>query len=546
MPSVSRNDNTDKLRPIAIYARVSTEDQAERGTVQAQLDFLHSFVRLYGLDVAGEYVDDGWSGTLALAQRPQGRRLIDDARAGKFREILVYRLDRLGRTSRTLIDAHDLLDELGITIRSATEPFDTSTPIGRFVFQLLGSLAELDRSNILERMTLGRNRIVRQGRWASGPIPFGYDLDENSHLTLSTRLVESVGTTEAALLHSIFDRIAEGSTLQAEVQRLNTLGVPCVRRYNGGKVLTLTDHWEPSRLARMIHNPVYAGTHVFKSKVETIEQEVPPIVDHETWERANAQLTRNRNFSRKNAKHQYLLRGLIRCAGCGRMFIGVSQQQKQRNGAIFLHYRCGDSMQSYKLPSQRCRAKHVPAPWLEEIIWADCREHILNPGRALDNARRQMQERQEQRIDLAGERHAMEQQIAEKDAERERILTLYRRGRISVADVEKQIDALTTEATGLREMLGAIQVQEATAEALRDQFARAEALLTQLRERLEIVERTGDWATKRQIVELLVAGIRVTTTDMTERKRQAVVDIAYKFSPERDRHGVAVVSPTSS
>src|SRR5215207_4870767 len=156
---------TTTVLAAAIYARVSTEDQAERQTVQAQLDFLRKYCDLHQITIAGEYVDDGISGTVPLDQRPEGRRLLDDAEAGRFGVVLSYRLDRLGRSLTSLLAAHDALDRLGIAIRSATEPFDTSTPIGKFLFQLLGSLAELERETISERMVLGRDRAARAGKY---------------------------------------------------------------------------------------------------------------------------------------------------------------------------------------------------------------------------------------------------------------------------------------------------------------------------------------------------------------------------------------------
>src|SRR3954468_13412875 len=80
---------------VALYARVSTEDQAERATIQSQLDFLRRYVDLHSLPVAGEYIDDGISGTVPLADRPEGQPLLQDAEAGQVGVVLVYRVDRL-------------------------------------------------------------------------------------------------------------------------------------------------------------------------------------------------------------------------------------------------------------------------------------------------------------------------------------------------------------------------------------------------------------------------------------------------------------------
>src|SRR3954452_6744836 len=108
------------IQAVAICARVSTEDQAERATIQSQLDFLRRFVDLHEIPVAGEYVDDGISGTVPLDARPNGQRLLTDAEAGGFGAVLVYRIDRLGRSLRSLLDAHDALSSNGVAVRSAT------------------------------------------------------------------------------------------------------------------------------------------------------------------------------------------------------------------------------------------------------------------------------------------------------------------------------------------------------------------------------------------------------------------------------------------
>src|SRR5687768_16137029 len=82
---------------IALYLRVSSEEQRNRETIEIQSEFLEQYCRLYELEVAHIYEDDGLSGTIPLHERPGGRRLLEDARARKFDAVLVYKLDRLGR-----------------------------------------------------------------------------------------------------------------------------------------------------------------------------------------------------------------------------------------------------------------------------------------------------------------------------------------------------------------------------------------------------------------------------------------------------------------
>src|SRR5437773_2906040 len=125
----------------AIYLRVSTEEQRERQSIATQRDFAERYCTLHEIPVAGFYADDGVTGTLPLEQRPEGARLLEDARAKKFDAVLIYKLDRLGREPRLILNAVKELEDLGVEVKSMTEPFDTSTPSGRFLLTILSGAA---------------------------------------------------------------------------------------------------------------------------------------------------------------------------------------------------------------------------------------------------------------------------------------------------------------------------------------------------------------------------------------------------------------------
>jgi site-specific DNA recombinase len=350
---------------VALYMRVSTEDQADRGTIDAQRDFLRQFANLYQLPVADEYADDGISGTLPLGERPEVRRLLQDAEAGRFGCVLVYRLTRLGRSLKALTEAHDILSRFTVTIRSATEPFDTSSPIGNFLFQLLGSLAELDRAQVLEQLSRGRDRVARNGKWTDGLVPFGYTLDEDGCLTPSERAVAALGMTEADAVRDLFLRMAAGSSALAEARRLNALGVPTTRYYGNGTKRE-GKRWYPGHIAWMLNNPTYRGMHVLQSRYGQVEREVPALVDTPLWEQANAQIQKNRHLPRSNATHTYLLRGLITCGQCGSAYGG--QGYGRRNGKRGYYYRCCRRNPDHYAWQEPCRARVVNAAWLEGIV----------------------------------------------------------------------------------------------------------------------------------------------------------------------------------
>lgn len=100
-----------------------------------------------------------------------------EATAGRLDLLLVYRVDRLGRSVLGLAQILEELDAAGVAFRSATEPFDTATPAGRIMVQMLGVFAEFERATIIDRVIAGMERKAAKGGWCGGNLPYGYDLD---------------------------------------------------------------------------------------------------------------------------------------------------------------------------------------------------------------------------------------------------------------------------------------------------------------------------------------------------------------------------------
>src|SRR5215211_4451570 len=196
MPSEATNGHgsSGATEPVALYLRVSSEEQRDRETIEIQDEFLEQYRALYELEVADIYKDDGISGTIPLHERSEGKRLLEDAKAGKFGAVLVYKLDRLGRSLLIIVDAHDRLQAAGVSLRSATEAIDTSTASGRLIFQMLASFAEYERETIGERTRAGFHRALRNGKFP-GRIPYGYKLAPGG-----LEIVEE----EAAVVREIF------------------------------------------------------------------------------------------------------------------------------------------------------------------------------------------------------------------------------------------------------------------------------------------------------------------------------------------------------
>jgi DNA invertase Pin-like site-specific DNA recombinase len=149
----------------AIYARVSTSNNGQDPRVQTRE--LQEYCQRRGWTVAGEYVDVGISGTKEKC--PELDRLLTDAHRRRFDAIVVWRFDRFARSVSHLLRALENFQALGIEFVSLSEQFDTSTPTGKMVFTVLGAVAELERSLIVERVKAGLRNARAKGKTLGRP-----------------------------------------------------------------------------------------------------------------------------------------------------------------------------------------------------------------------------------------------------------------------------------------------------------------------------------------------------------------------------------------
>jgi DNA invertase Pin-like site-specific DNA recombinase len=160
------NTKSDGLRAIcALYMRVSTKGQGQ--TTDTQALALREYAERRGFEVVDEYRDEGISGS--KDSRPALDRLTKDARARKFDVVVVARFDRFARSVSHLLRALEEFNHLGVDFVSLSESIDTSTPMGKMIFTVLGAVAELERNLIKERVQMGISRARKQGKQLGRP-----------------------------------------------------------------------------------------------------------------------------------------------------------------------------------------------------------------------------------------------------------------------------------------------------------------------------------------------------------------------------------------
>ncbi len=515
--------NQELPKTAAVYCRVSSEAQQERQTIESQLEFAQKYCELNGIEITEIYRDDGITGTLPLQDRPAGGRMLADAKAERFTLLLIFKLDRLGRSTRVILNAVHDLDEMRVKVRSMTEPFDTSDASGRFLLTILAGVADLERSNILQRMELGAVRAAKEGKWLGGIVPYGYIKNKDKYLEINEQKIPGFDLSEPDVVRMMFHMCADkrASTIKI-ADHLNALGIPpaWVAHGLGGKRRNNTRGiWTQSRILRILRSSTYKGIHQYgkrsQKERELIERQVPAIVDADIWGKVQNVLTGNQIDAVKNSKHVYLLKSLIKCAECGSTYRGNPG-----------YYSCGGRSNWKRMGrSERCTGMSINMEWLDNFVWQNCLRYINNPHlvvKALDESQNDT-DMTAQRIDILGKR------LIELAGEREQMLELYRQKIITVKDLTAQLGKLEQETSEAKTELDKLKADAADNNQL---FAIKETALNML----ELLQKSANKPDitielKQTIIKTMVNKILVDT-DNSGNKPRARITIQYAFTGE--------------
>lgn len=353
---------------IATYRRVSTDEQTTNHSLESQASILRAFADQQGYTVARDYVDGGWSG--ASRERPALEQLLADAKDGLFETVLIYRLDRLARSTYLAYSLIQELADLGVGVRSYSEPqIDSSTPMGKVSLGVTAIFAELERDTFMQRSRDGTRKAVKEGKYVGGITAYGYQA-ENKQLVIYE--------PEAEVVRMVFDWVGrQGWSTTKVAQELTRLNIPTKYRRDGRGIRgegTAT-YWRAGGVQRLLKNTTYKGEYRYgkrntkgPSGKDIITVPCPAIVSPELWDAAQATLKRNMLTATRNAKHTYMLKSLIKCGSCGCTYVGT------KGGKWQGYYCSGRAERSGKLGVERCKNPGLSMATIEPEVW----QHICN------------------------------------------------------------------------------------------------------------------------------------------------------------------------
>lgn len=325
----------------AAYARQSLLKK-DSLSISGQLDLCR---KAAGDEPLTAYKDAGYSGK--NTKRPDFERLMKDIKADKIRRLYVYRLDRFSRSVADFSQLWDILCAHNVQFISVSENFDTNTPMGRAMLQIIMVFAQLERETTAERVRDNYYRRAALGAWPGGPAPYGYT--NGKVINAEGRQIPAVIPNEnAAIVLRIYEEYAaDGMTLGTLAKRLSAEGIAAPRR----------SVWDNVTLSRLLHNPTYVmadeqvrlhylslGVEVtspaeafdsmhgvllvgkrkasdrkytnFQNHTASVLNSVG-IVPADLWLRVQAKLAENRQVGNSGKGQHTWLSGLLKCAKCG-------------------------------------------------------------------------------------------------------------------------------------------------------------------------------------------------------------------------------------
>lgn len=463
---------------VAIYARVSTTNQAQEGySIDGQLSALSSYCDAKGWHVHDTYTDAGHTGS--NMDRPALQRLLLDISRKKVDAVLIYKLDRLSRNVRdTLYLAKDIFEANGISFISLSENIDTSTAMGALFLTLLSAIAEFEREQITERMQMGKVGRAKSGKAMSWVVPpFGYDYIDDGY---------AVNEFEAQLVREMFDYYIKTSSVTALVVKLNDEG-------HIGKDID----WTYRTVKQTLTNPVHIGKNQFKGTVYDGDHEA--IVSEATFNLVQSMMDKNRReaYNPRPFESKYLLSGIIRCGECGAPMMAILGNVRL-DGTRKRYYRC-KSFKKYSGAGKnyshiKCTSKSVDMYILEEKVLGQIESIRLNPTEHLHKE-----------TETVDKQAVYESELVRLENQLGKLLELYIENVFSRQTMEKKRSELNNKIDALQNKLDVLDETDdsATKDALN--------MLGKMTDSIHNL----DPATQKQIVNQLIDAIHVKKEALT-------------------------------
>ncbi len=513
-----------KLVKIGLYARVSSEKQAQEKTINSQIECVIEYAKTLGekIDPDLHFIDDGISG--AYLERPGLDRLRDKAFSGEVTKVYVLSPDRLSRKSAHQVLIIEEMKRLDVSFSFVNRQIG-DTPEDQMLLQIQGIVAEYEREKILERSRRGKLYAAKRGKVnVLGGAPYGYYYKK---ATETQDALYVIHPDEAAVVKEAFSLYCEKNFSIGEI----------ARQFSKRNYLTRTGKtfWERSVIWGMLRNPAYKGTAAFRKtkrvrhqrktklaldnqtsfngdmtssrdrpKDDWIYIPVPKIVEENIFELAQRKLKDNIKFApRNNKKNHYLLSGLLRCKTCGYSIYGkpASNSKYKR-----LYYRCM-GLDGHRWAEGRvCSGHPVRTEALDELVWNSVKELLLNPETILNEYQRRVSTHKTDYDAVLSQKNS---EVNRHDRERARLIDLFQSGLVEKEEIESRLKTVRSKVEQLTNEIKYLMNQQKESKKMLTVINNLDDFARNINKNLD----SHTFEEKRNIVKFLVETVEVDTVN---------------------------------
>jgi site-specific DNA recombinase len=476
-------------KSVGIWIRVSTEMQVQSDSPEHHERRARLYAEAKGWQVEEVYRLEAVSGK-SVIDHPEAKRMLADVKRGKITGLVFSKLARLARNTKELLEFADYFKKQDADLISLDESLDTSSPAGRFLFVMIGALAEFERAEIASRVQASVPIRAKLGKPLGGSSPFGYVWRDG-------KLVPD--EKEAPVRKLLYELYQEHGRKRTVARILNERGY----RTRGGGTFSMTT------ITRLLRDPTAKGVRIANStknvgkskpiarkpESEWVYHQVEPIVSEELWDACQALLDGSRSKYGKPAKRAvHLFAGYAFCGCGGKMYVKTSNKSR---------YVCSS-----------CGKTKIPIVDLEGVYHEQLRTLAVSPGEVEKHfaaANETLGEKQRLLDVLSAEREKV-------SAERERLYELYMARGIEKEDFASRYRPFTERLEQIDQELPALQAQIDVLKINQLSEAEVRSAATNLYDRWPLLP----FGEKRQIIEAITEKIVIAQED---------IDISFLYQP---------------
>lgn len=366
------NESISKHFKVALYVRVSTEEQAENpeGSIRNQEERLRQTVRYQqemgrSYEIAGVFVDAGLSAK--DMNRPALQRLLKAVEQGDVNLVIVTELSRLSRSTKDFEHMWEFFKNKGCEFHSLRESFDTTTAAGVLMLKSFANFAEFERKQTAERISASFKIRAERGLYNGGSVPFGFRLS-------ATKGRLDINLEEAEVVRVAYEAFLREGTLSSACLWLNENGFTMRKKMEGSGWMR-SGQFNVDLLHKMLTNKAYIGLKVFSTKTgkKEVKASWEAIIYESTFNQVRERLSKNHCAKKPESESRFpfLLTEVIYCGVCGEKLSGKSAHGKTRKHPYYEHSRRTKIQRGFAEKIYNCDPHRIPAEKAESLVWQE-------------------------------------------------------------------------------------------------------------------------------------------------------------------------------